>query len=322
MRKPVFVVIVLALVSMCGTIAAEQGAATAAPATSDASLPDGFRVATGTRLLGAAVPTLPVSSDSDSPGWTAYLWVDTDAASALNAYARQSRVMGLREDPNHPASCSQTRAPAGLVARGLAFNPPEPAAATSAVNCQADFFRPDLGISITVWVCRSCSAPTAEARLAVTHGPQGPWTDRAGYLAATRPIAPLPPETPTAKLTARERAQARRATPTTGERFSNDVAVIELPRVAPGSEALAPALAFPCGNGDIQAVLRLRANTRTVLDALLNQSDEPATFKPKPDGVVDGVAVTHYRYAYYTSLDVVEDPHQRQPIAVFERCDD
>jgi hypothetical protein len=321
MRKPVLAMVVLALVVM-STVVAQHDAATAAAARSSARLPDGFQVATGTRLLGAPVPLLPLAPARDSPGWTAYLWVDTDAAGALDAYANQSRRIGLREDPAHPASCSQARAPGGLVARGLAFNPPEPPVETVAVNCQADYFRQDLGISITIWVCRSCAAPTAEARLAVTRGLHGPLTDHAGYLASTRPIAPLPPESPTAKLTASERAQAGRAIPKTGERFSQDVGTVELPRVTRGSVALAPALAFRCGNGDIQAVLRLRANTRAVLDALLDQSDEPAAFKPDPDAVLGGVAVTHYRYAYYTTLDIVEDPHQDQPIAVFERCDD
>ena len=315
MRKSLVAAVVVVLVAMGATVSVQSREATAA-SRAGTPLGDGFVVAQGTRLLGAVIPSTPkIPFGSDSQGWKAYLWVDTDAASVLNVYAKQSKQSGFEEDAQHPASCSRTLAPAGLRARGLAFNPPEPPAMTQAVKCTADYSGDDLRFSITVWVCRSCATPTGEARLAVTHGPYGPPTEQG-------PITLLPPGSPTAKLNARERAQALRAIPTDGEAFRNDVST-ELPRVVSGSMALAPALAFDdCVTGDLTAVLRLQSNTRPILDSLLNQSDEPASFKPNPDEVVDGVAVTGYRYAYYTGLQVVEHPQQRRPTTIVEWCND
>lgn len=73
-------------------------------------LPDGFHVAKRTRLLGAVIPDIGTSGGIPNvSGWTAYLWVDTDARTAFNAYAHQAAQLGLLA--SEEARCGTGEAP-------------------------------------------------------------------------------------------------------------------------------------------------------------------------------------------------------------------
>jgi hypothetical protein len=115
--------------------AAKQAAFLRPPGT---RLDAGFRVARGTRLVGAVFPKLdPLLLDST--GWKAVLVVKSDAVSAMNAYAAQAEQLGYQQHSDPTPHCSSP--------------------AEDEVFCAGFYGRGKVLLQIAVHVCRSCGPP-------------------------------------------------------------------------------------------------------------------------------------------------------------------
>jgi hypothetical protein len=186
----------------------------------------------------------------------------------------------------------------------------------TAVSCEGSYRGAGLEAVLHVDVCRSCIHPTAVA----TVGVQETGAQRPGD---AQEIAPLPAGTPTEKLTRAEQRQARRARPAAGERFTAQLDLVEFPGVTAGSRALAPALATGCGTGDLEGLLQLPGSADLAVRRLLAQSPQPDA----PQGMISRAQLgdltsTSYRYAYYTTITVVDGPSLDHPVALVEWCND
>jgi hypothetical protein len=158
----------------------------------------GFRVARGTRLVGAVFPKV-TSAQSDPMGWKAVLVVKSDALSAMNAYTAQAERLGFRQISNPGPHCSSP--------------------ADGEVFCKGFYIRGKAFLDIAVHVCRSCGDPriptwpVSEAQLDYTmqtasasYGDLEPVSPPVGIPSG----GPPPPSTPTAQLTSHEYRQMLR----------------------------------------------------------------------------------------------------------------
>jgi hypothetical protein len=98
----------------------------------------GFRVARGTRLVGAVFPKLD-PLQLDSTGWKAVLVVKSDAVSAMNAYAAQAAKLGYQQLSGPRPNCTSP--------------------AEDEVFCTGFYGRGKVLLQIAVHVCRSCGPP-------------------------------------------------------------------------------------------------------------------------------------------------------------------
>jgi hypothetical protein len=296
----------------------------AAPAWGDArigtaggastALADGFRVPRGARLVGGVVPEMvypTAASGLSSPGWSATMWLDTDAVSAYNRMAAQAASHDMAVVPD-PALTPQG---SGCAAKPAPRDAGNHLTEVSSVQCAASFQGGGLDVGVQVLVCEQCSPPIASLRMT------------ARETGAARPdgapsTRPLPDDTPTAKLTARQQRDAARALPDNGEPFTHVVAGADFPTVVPGSTALTPATSWGCGTAELFTVIGLEGDGRAATRALLHEGD-PGQAGPRRIGSVKfhDLTSTLYRYGYYTTLVVVRGA-AHGTFATVDYCDD
>jgi hypothetical protein len=155
----------------------------------------GFRVARGTRLVGAVFPKID-SGQAGSTGWKAVLVVKTDALGALNAYTTQAEQLGYQQVSNPAPHC---------------WSPTK-----GEVFCAGFYVLDGASLQIAVHVCRSCGQPdgptwsVSEAQLDYTI--QRAETSNGELEPISAPVraasgGSLPSTTPTVRLTSRQYQQ-------------------------------------------------------------------------------------------------------------------
>ena len=273
--------------------------------TSRPELGNGFRVAPGTRLLGGVFPNFP--NGAAAAGWTAYLWVDTDAVTAINRYATQAAALGFR---GPPIQCGSKPVPSISSSEGTT-NP-------TGFVCDGRWTSESASLQVTVTVCEHCDTPTSLAVLALTEGGAANDAPLAARYAGS-----------TARLSEQARQRARRATPGVDEAFTDQLTTAEFPRVVARSAAAAPSFSLGrCTTGDAEAILTAnRDNLASVIDALVKQNrsgdiDRSDPLSQPRSAAVGDVSVTRVRYGYYTEILTVEDPSRSQAFLLIEWCND
>jgi hypothetical protein len=194
-RRPlVLVVLVICALAQAITVAttadaSDDGASLLQPPGT--RLGSGFRVAPGTRLVGAVFPKLD-GYGNGTTGWKAVFVVRSDALHAMNAYAIQAAENGFRQVSNPRPHCSSPR--------------------DGEVFCKGLYVRAETILGIDVHVCRSCGhADTAtwsvsEAQLDYSVTPNVPreWLEPISPPTALASGGAPPSSTPTVRLTDRE----------------------------------------------------------------------------------------------------------------------
>jgi hypothetical protein len=248
-----------------------------------------------------------IRSVSEPPvGWSAILWLDSDALSALNRYAEQASHLGFH---GQPAQCAKDSVPS-ITASGGPKSP-------NGFVCHGSWNSRTARLDITVTVCSACEHATSTVVLEYTN--DGTGSD-----------APLVSKTtgPTAKLSARQQGRARRETPKVGQPFTDQLTSAEFPSVARNSMAAAPSISLGhCTTGDAEAVLTVKpGKVDSVLTALQDQNvsgdvttDQAAR---RTTTTVNGMTLTLAQYGYYTTLIAVDDPSRPQPFVSVEWCND
>jgi hypothetical protein len=292
MRRAVVGLLLFAIVVMA--LGPAEAASSSRPA-----LANGFRVAKGTRLLGGVVPI--IHSSAEAPvGWSAVLWLDSDAVSAVNRYAGQAARLGFR---GQPAECAT-----GSV--------PSISAGPTGFVCRGSWNSSDARLDIVVTVCSACEHPTSTVVLDYVNDDTGS-------------SAPMVSTTTgrTARLSSRQQARARRDTPEVGEPFTDQLTSAEFPSVARNSAAAAPSFSLGGCNGDAHAVLTVKpGKVNSVLAALQRQNTSgdltAEQVAARTTATVNGATVTRAQYGYYTTLIAVDDPSRPQPFVTVEWCND
>jgi hypothetical protein len=220
-----------------GATASQSSSRLGRPGT---ELGDGFRVAAGTRLVGAVFPKIE-REESDPTGWRAVLVVKSDALTALNRYAAQAAAQGYRQVSNPAPHCWSPN-------HGQVF-------------CKGFSVYESAFLAISVHVCRSCPQPVSEALLDYTNG-------YLGSAEGLEPIAPPvglpsgglpPPSTPTEQLTGQQYARMLKH-PADEEAIPRFAAVS-------GSRLLAPATIFAECPYESVAVVDVTSDPRRVFSA-------------------------------------------------------
>ena len=180
-RRLVAVLVVILAFMSSGAVPAQARADT---------LPDGFQVADGTRLVGQVFPNLGAVT-----GWTAVFDVDTDAVTAFNAYQDQLRAAGFTQTS---AACADT----GTADVGRSD------AALAGVVCSGVYAdEPAVRVRLAVLVCRTCGEAQLVRSTGILELSRSDAADRAQP--SGRAIEPV--SGPTLQLTPADRAQLRRS---------------------------------------------------------------------------------------------------------------
>jgi hypothetical protein len=256
-------------------------------ATPGTRLPDGFVVARGTRLVGPAFPL--VDETGATPAWKAVLAVETDAANVVRSYGRQAKQLGFRQRVSTEPTCR----------RGFA----------EGVTCHASYLAPTgREVGIRVIVCSACPYPLSTAQL--SGGPPEPSTPPSSR------IIPLPPDTPTLRLSDAELARLREpiGAGTTISYWNWSLTV------QPGSELATPPTAFRGCISDFVAVLAVTGQPTAVLDSYARELFVYPEFS-RTTHRVDDATVT-YRYDGIWLLTLIEGTDLDQPWLRVDACDE
>jgi hypothetical protein len=263
--------IVLLTVALASFVLGSGRVGSARAATTDGRVLDnGFRVVQGTRLLGPVFPRISISAGDSGAviGWSALLAVDTDATTAMNAYASLAQALGYRAYPNGDTSCADD--------------------VDGAVACTGAYVRDSTLVVVSLRVCGTCTTPISTMGITASTGRislSAPSGD------STSPIS-LAAAKPTAKLSAEQREQAQKQTPEVGDLIAPGQVAIE---VVPGSRALVPAVTFdPCAGAAFTAVLKVTGNPQSVLEQYLVQLHLPVSSKMVSHARKGSTSVTQY----------------------------
>ncbi len=183
------------VVTSSGASASKEQALLRPPGT---RLDAGFRVASGTRLVGAVFPKIG-PGQSDSTGWKAVLVVKSDALDAMNAYTAQAKKLGYQQVSNPAPHC---------------WSPTQ-----GEVFCTGFYVQGSAFLQIAVHVCQSCgqrdSATWSVSEAQLDYTIQGAGTSNGELEPITAPVGipsggPTQSTTPSVQLTGRQYRQMLR----------------------------------------------------------------------------------------------------------------
>jgi hypothetical protein len=213
-----------------------------AVASEPGSLPDGFTVASGSRLLGGTV--FPYNRDQGfrgvNGGWTGVLEVSGPAAAVYDAYAAQARALGVPMDWSDEVCSTYGEAN---------------------VRCAALARSGSAEVSIDLRVCAECSPVTAMALI------NAEYMGDAGEAVAGSPPAVRKPQFEVQIAPAQLRAGPM---PTVGEQVGRGRPT----RVIKGSKTLGTGDVYGCGSGSHNALFKVTGDPRSVYRRYVAQLPE------------------------------------------------
>lgn len=229
------------------------------------TLPDGFRVADGTRLVGPVFPKI-----GEVTGWTAVFDVETDAVTAFNGYLDQLEQLGFSEAGSSSCRPWDATDEAPLQPTGL--------------SCTGSYLARGgrVGVRLAVTVCTGCGdsglvASTGILELRRDDRGNGTYVpDQRTITAATGPTVELS-TADRERLRSAMRAANRTGADGSATQWSPTIGWVVNPRLhgARGARLMSPSTSFGdrC-QPDETTVLRVAGDTDKSLDALVDRVDD------------------------------------------------